>query len=105
MSRLRLIRHGFLTCPPFRFGPEYYYSSDRDNRAYTGYVGFQHNFLPNLNVSAKAGATYTEDYNDPLSSASVTPYAVLSVIYTYLPGSYVQIGLNQIAKRDGCGRA
>jgi hypothetical protein len=80
---------------PSGIGPLIYYSSARDNRAYTGYVGFQHNILPNLNVSARAGATYTEDYNDPLSSGSVTPYAVLSVIYTYLPGSYVQIGLNQ----------
>ena len=78
-----------------QYGPAIYYSSDRNSRAYTGYVGFQHNFLPNLNVSAKAGASYTEDYNDPLSSGSVTPYAVLSVIYTYLPGSYVEIGLNQ----------
>ncbi len=84
---------GYLLGP--QYGPAIYYSSDRDSRAYTGYVGFQHNFLPNLNVSAKAGASYTEDYNDPLSSGSVTPYAVLSVIYTYLPGSYVEIGLNQ----------
>lgn len=74
---------------------EIYYSDNRDNRQYTGYVGFQHNFLPNLNVTAKAGATYTDPYNDPLGSSSVTPYAVVSIIYTYLPGSYVQLGLNQ----------
>jgi hypothetical protein len=72
-----------------------YYSKDRDNRQYTGYVGIQHNLLPNLNVTAKVGATYTDEYNDPSSSASVTPYAVVSVIYTYLPGSYAEIGLNQ----------
>ena len=78
-----------------QFGPAIYYSSDRDNRAYTGYVGLEHNFLPNLNVTAKVGATYNDYYNDPLSSGSVTPYAVVSVIYTYLPGSYVQLGLNQ----------
>jgi hypothetical protein len=72
-----------------------YYSRNRDSRQYTGYVGIQHNILPNLSVSAKAGATYTDNYNDPLGSGSVTPYAVLSAIYTYLPGSYVQIGLNQ----------
>lgn len=72
-----------------------YFSNNRDNRQYTGYVGFQHNFLPNLNIVAKVGATYTDPYNDPLGSTSVTPYAVLSIIYTYLPGSYVQLGLNQ----------
>ena len=71
------------------------FSASRDNRQYTGYVGFQHNILPNLDVSAKAGATYNDYYNDPLSSGSVTPYAVVSIIYTYLPGSYVELGLNQ----------
>ena len=70
-------------------------SDSRNNRQYTGYVGLEHNFLPNLNVSAKVGATYTEYYNDSLSSPSVTPYVVLSAIYTYSPGSYLQIGLNQ----------
>ena len=74
---------------------QFYYSSDRDSRSYFGYVGIQHNFLPNLNVSAKAGAQYTENYNDPLSSPSVAPYAVLSVIYTYNPGCYAEIGLTQ----------
>ena len=82
---------------PIAFSPvlpgNIYYSRDRDNRAYTGYVGMQHNLLPNLNVTAKVGATYTDQYNDPLSSGSVTPYAVLSLIYTYNPGSYLQIGL------------
>jgi hypothetical protein len=73
-------------------GPEFYYSDNRDSRSYFGYVGAQHNFLPNLNVSAKAGVTYTESYNDPLSSPSVSPYAVLSAVYTYSPGSYAQIG-------------
>jgi Putative beta-barrel porin 2 len=71
------------------------FSDSRNNRQYTGYVGIQHNILPNLDVTAKAGATYNDYYNDPLSSGSVTPYAVVSIIYTYLPGSYVQLGLNQ----------
>jgi hypothetical protein len=60
--------------------------------SYFAYVGAQHNFLPNLNVSAKAGVTYNEDYNDPLGSPSTSPYAVLSAVYTYSPGSYAQIG-------------
>jgi hypothetical protein len=76
-------------------GNSIYHSDSRNSRSFIGYVGIQHNILPNLNVSAKAGATYTDHYNDPLSSGSVTPYAVLSVIYTYLPGSYAQIGLTQ----------
>jgi len=51
-----------------QFGPVYYYSSDRNSRSYTGYLGIQHNILPNLNVNARVGASYTEQYNDPLSS-------------------------------------
>src|SRR5208282_5677947 len=78
-----------------QFGPPIYYSDSRDNRSYFGYVGIQHNFLPNLNVSAKAGVQYTDDYNDPLNSPSAAPYAVVSVIYTYSPGSYAEIGFTQ----------
>jgi hypothetical protein len=81
---------GYLLGP--QFGPPIYYSSDRNNRSYFGYLGVQHNFLPNLNVSAKAGVQYSETYNDPLSSPTVAPYAVVSAVYTYNPGSYVQIG-------------
>ena len=78
-----------------QFGPLYYYSSDRDSRSYFGYVGAQHNFLPNLNATAKAGFNYTENYNDPLSSPATAPYAVISLTYTYSPGSYAQIGFNE----------
>lgn len=73
----------------------FYYSNNRDNRQYTGYVGAQHSFLPNLSVVVKAGATYTDPYNDPLGSTAVSPYGILSIIYTYLPGCYVQLGLNE----------
>jgi hypothetical protein len=76
-------------------GNPYYQSDNRDSRQYTGYVGFQHSFLPNLNVSANVGGTYTDPYNDPLGSTSIAPYALVSIVYTYLPGSYVQLGLSQ----------
>jgi hypothetical protein len=72
-----------------------YYSSDRDSRSYIGYLGFQHAFLPNLSVNAQGGFQYTESYNDPLSSPSLSPYAVMSAIYTYAPGSYAQIGFTE----------
>jgi len=76
-------------------GSPYYYSDSRDSRSYSGYIGAQHSFLPNLNASAKVGATYSEYYNDPLGSSSVTPYAVVSIIYTYNPGCYAELGFNQ----------
>ena len=77
-------------------GNPFYYSQNRDARSYFGYVGAQHNFLPNLNASAKVGVQYTDNYNDPLGSPSTTPYAVVSVIYTYNPGCYAEIGVNQV---------
>jgi hypothetical protein len=69
------------------------FSSDRDNLSHYGYVGVSHQFTPNLTGTVKAGAVYTDSYNDPMSpDAKVSPYADLSASYTYLPGSYVQIG-------------
>jgi len=72
-----------------------YYSSDRDSRSFIGYLGFQHAFLPNLSVNAQGGFQYMENYNDPLSSPSLNPYAVMSATYTYAPGSYAQIGFTE----------
>lgn len=76
-------------------GPTIIYSDERDNRSYFGYVGLQHNFLANLSFNGKAGFQYTDNYNDPSQSSSVNPYADISLIYTYLPGSYAQIGFSQ----------
>ena len=73
----------------------FYYSQDRDNRSYIGYVGFQHTFLPNLSVNAQGGVQYTDPYNDPLSSPSLAPYAVMSAVYTYASGSYAQVGFTE----------
>ena len=75
-------------------GP-YYYSDARDTRSYIGYLGFQHDFLPNLSVNAEGGFQYTESYNNPQSSPSLAPYAVLSAVYTYAPGSYAQVGFTE----------
>jgi hypothetical protein len=84
---------------PFPYDPNtsiLYHSSDRDSRSYIGYLGFQHAFLPNLSVNAQGGFQYTETYNDPLSSPSLAPYAVMSATYTYAPGSYAQIGFTEL---------
>ncbi len=83
---------------PFPYDPNtsiLYHSSDRNSRSYTGYLGFQHAFLPNLSVNAQGGFQYSETYNDPLSSPSLAPYAVMSATYTYAPGSYAQIGFTE----------
>jgi Putative beta-barrel porin 2 len=80
---------------PAGYGPPLFYSDSRDSRSYIGYLGFQHTFLPNLSLNAQGGFQYTESYNDPFSSPSLAPYAVLSAVYTYGPGSYAQIGFTE----------
>ncbi len=72
-----------------------YNSSARDARTYSVYLGVQQYLLQNLYLSANVGAQYTDDYNDPLYTAAWAPYVTLSLVYTYLPGSYAQIGFNQ----------
>jgi Putative beta-barrel porin 2 len=72
-----------------------YHSGDRDMMSHTIFVGLEKQFTPNLNGSLSAGASYNDNYADPIfPTTSWTPYADASVSYTYHPGSYVQIGVN-----------
>jgi hypothetical protein len=73
-------------------GRPYEMSGDRDARSYYGYVGADHNFRPDLMGSIRAGARYTEYYNTPTSQNQVSPYAMMSLKYTYLPESSIQFG-------------
>jgi hypothetical protein len=73
-------------------------SDNRDSRSQYGYVGAQYTPLDNLSLSAQAGIQYADYYNPPTgapSTSQVSPYAKLSGTYTYLPGSYVQLGFTQ----------
>ena len=70
-----------------------YRSDSRDSMTHYGYVGVQHDFTSNLSGMARGGVSYTDSYNDPLqNSTSLAPYADLNISYTYIPGSYVQLG-------------
>lgn len=72
-----------------------YHSSDRDMDSQTMYLGLEHQFTPNLTGTVRAGASYVDNYADPLyPSTAWTPYADLNMSYTYRPGSYVQLGFN-----------
>jgi hypothetical protein len=72
-----------------------YFSDSRNSRSHIGYVGIQHNLLSNLMLSARAGVQYTDYYNDANSTSSLGPYGSLSLVYTYGPGCYAQIGFDQ----------
>jgi len=70
-----------------------YHSSDRDNLTHYMYAGLEQNFAPNLTATVRAGASYTDVYGDPLdATTSWAPYADVSMSYTYIPGSYIQLG-------------
>jgi len=59
-------------------------------------VGVSDEFSPSLSGTIRAGVSYTDVYNDPVSPyTSLAPYADMSVTYTYEPGSYVQAGFTQ----------
>lgn len=76
--------------------PTIYKSSARDSRTQYGYLGVEHQFTANLTGTVRGGASYTDNYADPLyPSTSWAPYADLSISYTYIPGSYVQLGVTQ----------
>jgi hypothetical protein len=79
-------------------GPTIFNSNSRDNRSQFGYLGAQYSVLDNLSLSAQAGIQYADYYNPPAgvpTTSQVSPYAKLSGTYTYLPGSYVQLGFTQ----------
>lgn len=79
--------------PPFIFN-----SNNRDNDSHFVYVGAQYTPLDNLSLAAQAGIQYADYYNPPTgapTTSQISPYAKLSGTYTYLPGSYVQLGFTQ----------
>jgi len=79
-------------------GPIIFNSDSRDSRSQYVYVGGQYTPLDNLSLSAQAGIQYADYYNPPAgapSTSQLSPYAKLSGTYTYLPGSYVQLGFTQ----------
>jgi hypothetical protein len=71
---------------------EYEMSDARNARMYYGYLGLDHTFRPDLTGSIRGGGFYTEYYNSLANQNQVSPYASLSLKYTYLPESSIQVG-------------
>lgn len=55
------------------------------------YGGLDHNFRPDLTGSFRVGGMYNDYYNNPEQN-NWAPYAMVSLRYTYNPGSYVEAG-------------
>jgi hypothetical protein len=64
----------------------------RNYRSHYFYGGAEHNFTPVLNLGIKAGAEYSDYYNDPLTGNGWTPYGDISLGYIYTTGSRAEIG-------------
>ena len=73
-----------------------YYSNNRDSRSHNGHVSLNHQLTANISLALSAGVSYNDSYNDPIQhTTSLSPSASASLSYTYIPGSYVQLGVNQ----------
>jgi hypothetical protein len=74
--------------------PVAYLSDARNQRSHYGYVGVDHVFRPDLKASVRVGALYTDHYNEPGGDRTdIGPSAQASLQYTYLPESYLELGL------------
>jgi hypothetical protein len=72
-----------------------YRSDARDSMSHTAFLGLKRQLTPNITGSISAGASYTDNYNDPLNhDTSFSPYGDLNLSYTFVPGSYVQLGVS-----------
>jgi len=69
------------------------FSEDRNSRSHYGYAGLEHSFDSNLTAALRAGAHYTDYYNDDTQEGNWSPYALASVRYTYRPDSFVEVGV------------
>lgn len=67
-------------------------SSYRDNHSHYFYGGIDQNFSKDLLLTLRGGAQHIDYYNDPLSDSGLSPYAQVSLSYSYLPGSSVSVG-------------
>jgi hypothetical protein len=73
------------------------FSKNRNSREHTFYAGAEHNFSPEFKGAIRAGASYT-DYYDQSSNSSVdntwTPYVNATLRYNYAPQSFVEGGFS-----------
>jgi hypothetical protein len=63
----------------------------RDTRSHYIYAGVDQNINSQLNGSVRVGAQYTDFHK--LSQDTWNPYVDGNLTYTYLPGSYLQVGV------------
>ncbi len=70
------------------------YSNIRNTDSHFAFLGVDQSFTPQLNASLRAGAQYVDYYN--FHTDLVSPYADASMTYSYMQGSYLQVGVKNI---------
>jgi hypothetical protein len=83
---------GSVTNTPAGQTGRFYKSNVRDNSSHYGYLGVDHTFRADWSGSLRAGARYNDYYNDPYSQNEPSPYVNASTKYTYMAGSYAELG-------------
>jgi hypothetical protein len=69
-------------------------SDYRNSRAHYLYLGADHNFTPEMVGLIRAGARFTDYYNDDNADSQTTPYVRASLRYLYAPESFVEGGFS-----------
>lgn len=70
-------------------------SDARNFRSQYGYLGVEHNFRPDLFGSLKAGAVYTDNYNDPKDTTGWGPYVSANLTWEATANTSLGIGFSQ----------
>lgn len=69
-------------------------SDDRDNTSHAFYFGTDHTFTPNLTLSTRLGAQYTDvDNENAGGDTDWSPYGDTSLNWTYMAGSSLTVGV------------
>lgn len=72
-----------------------YNSDSRNSRSEAIYVGTTRSFTPNLVLSGRVGAQYSDYYNDARQGSQWNPYGHSALTYTYQPGCFAEIGVTE----------
>lgn len=84
---------------------DYVNPNTRNNLSHTFYVGATHNFTTYLNATARAGAQYVNYYNAPAGNSknALSPYASLTLNYTYTEGGIFSLGFSHARNQADLG--
>jgi hypothetical protein len=67
-------------------------SDSRNSRSQYGYIGVDHNFLPDFSTEIVGGARYTDFYNE--NTTEWDPYVRASLQYNYAEKSFAKAGIS-----------